>query len=276
MKIRSVLLSLAAVLLAASCSSVRVTSDWDREADFSRYRSFHLVPPVPAQKPGDAVRNPLFNREVMAEITPIMVSKGYTESAMKEDADMLIVFRAVLEHERDWVPPEYHVGRRGRVWRTKPGHQIHYKEGTLVIDIIDNARKELIWQGRPDDCRVVVPSFDKQGGKIEAALGDLKREIVTITAGQKIAYVADCSYTADNVDKIAGLARAADILFCEAAFLERDSEKARARQHLTARQAGLIARSAGVKHFIPFHFSPRYQGLQEELESEAQKAFREG
>jgi ribonuclease Z len=88
--------------------------------------------------------------------------------------------------------------------------------------------------------------------------------------------VADCSYSTDNVDKIVGLARAADILFCEAAFLERDSEKARAREHLTARQAGLIAGSAGVKHFIPFHFSPRYQGLEEELEREAQAAFREG
>ncbi len=139
-----------------------------------------------------------------------------------------------------------------------------------------NELKELIWQGRPDDWMVTVPRLDEAGGAVEAALGALKKEVVTITAGQKIAYVADCSYAADNVDKIVHLAGDADIMFCEAAFLERDSEKARAKEHLTARQAGLIARLAGVKHFIPFHFSPRYQGLEEELESEAQKAFREG
>jgi ribonuclease Z len=139
-----------------------------------------------------------------------------------------------------------------------------------------NELKDLIWQGRPDDCRVVVPTLDEEGGAIEAALGDLKNEIVTINAGQKITYVADCAYSIDNVDKIVGLARGADIMFCEAAFLERDGEKARAREHLTARQAGLIARSARVKHFIPFHFSPRYQGLEEELEQEAQEAFRKG
>jgi ribonuclease Z len=136
--------------------------------------------------------------------------------------------------------------------------------------------KELLWQGHPDDRTLSVPRLDEESAPADVSLGDLKREIVAITAGQKIAYVADCSYRTENIDKIVGLARAADILFCEAAFLERDSEKARAREHLTARQAGLIARSAGVKHFIPFHFSPRYQGIQEELESEAQKAFRGG
>ncbi len=134
--------------------------------------------------------------------------------------------------------------------------------------------KEMIWQGRPDDCRVIVPQPGAERGAVEVTLGELKKEMVTVTAGQKIVYVADCSYTVDNVDKIVDLARGADMMFCEAAFLERDGEKARAKEHLTARQAGLIARSAGVKHFAPFHFSPRYQGLEEELEREALAAFR--
>jgi len=136
--------------------------------------------------------------------------------------------------------------------------------------------KELLWQGRPDDWTVSVPRLDAESAPAEVSLGELKKEIIAVTAGQKIAYVADCSYSADNVDRIVGLARAADIFFCEAAFLERDREKARAKEHLTARQAGLIARSAGVKQFTAFHFSPRYQGLEEELEREAQEAFREG
>jgi ribonuclease Z len=150
-------------------------------------------------------------------------------------------------------------------------HENGYAVGPWLKEL-----KELIWQGRPDDSRVSVPRLNKQDGTAEVALGALKKEIVAITAGHKIAYVADCSYSTDNVDKIVGLACAADILFCEAAFLEKDSEKARAKEHLTARQAGLIARSAGVKYFTAFHFSPRYQGLQEELEREAQAAFREG
>ena len=108
----------------------------------------------------------------------------------------------------------------------------------------------------------------------EISLGELKKEVVAITPGQKIVYVADCSYSPDNVDRIVKLAGGADIFFCEAAFLDRDRDKARAKNHLTARQAGTIAREAGVKQLHIFHFSPRYEESPEHLEKEAQEAFR--
>ena len=85
--------------------------------------------------------------------------------------------------------------------------------------------------------------------------------------------MADCCYTRDNVERIVNLAQGADLLFCEAAFLEEDSDKARDKGHLTARQAGLIAREAGVKLLQVFHFSPRYSERAESLTQEAQEAF---
>lgn len=134
--------------------------------------------------------------------------------------------------------------------------------------------KELIWQGRPDDWMVSVPGPGGKSDAHEVMLGKLKNEIVTITPGQKIVYVADCSYSPDNVDKIVNLARGADIFFCEAAFLDQDRDKAREKNHLTARQAGSIARAAKVKLLQLFHFSPRYGECPERLEQEAREAFR--
>ena len=43
--------------------------------------------------------------------------------------------------------------------------------------------------------------------------------------------------------------------------------------HLTARQAGSIARAAGAKLVIPFHFSPRYAGREAELRREVEAAW---
>jgi len=135
--------------------------------------------------------------------------------------------------------------------------------------------KEHIWEGKPESTVVRVP-LDR-GDTVElreAALGDLREKIVTITAGQKIAYVADCRHSRENEEKIVKLVEGADIFFCEAAFLEKDRDKADAKDHLTAKQAGLLARRAGVKSLKVFHFSPRYEECPEMLEQEAQSAFK--
>jgi ribonuclease Z len=107
-------------------------------------------------------------------------------------------------------------------------------------------------------------------------LGELTEQIARISPGQKITYVTDAGYCPANEEKIIALARNADHFYVETAFLEKDETIARKKYHLTARQAGLLARKAGVKQIHPFHFSPRYQGRGEELEREAREAFGNG
>jgi ribonuclease Z len=104
-------------------------------------------------------------------------------------------------------------------------------------------------------------------------LGDLKDALINITPGQKLAYVTDVLYSPENVARIVTLAKAADVLYCEAAYLDRDEPLAGERCHLTAKQAGLIAREAGVRRLALFHFSPRYQGETEAFYREAREAF---
>ena len=45
-----------------------------------------------------------------------------------------------------------------------------------------------------------------------------------------------------------------DIFFCESPFLAEEEARGQERYHLTARQAGLIAREANVKKLNVFHF----------------------
>jgi len=58
-------------------------------------------------------------------------------------------------------------------------------------------------------------------------------------------------------------------------FLDEDREHAERKAHLTARAAGEIARAAAVKSVVPFHFSPRYLGREDELRRELEAAWRE-
>ncbi len=56
-------------------------------------------------------------------------------------------------------------------------------------------------------------------------------------------------------------------------FLHEDEKLAAERNHLTARQAGELAKAAGAAKLAPFHFSPRYEGRHEALVEEAAQAF---
>ena len=130
--------------------------------------------------------------------------------------------------------------------------------------------KKYIREGKSDDFIIEAPAEE---GIKKFRFKELKNEITTITKGQKITYVVDAIFSKENIDKIISLAEGSDIFYCEATFLEEDIERAKERYHLTARQAGELARRAGVKRLEIFHFSPRYNYMEGRLYKEAMDEF---
>lgn len=137
-----------------------------------------------------------------------------------------------------------------------------------------NTLKEHIVKESPDE--LVMRAWWKEKENVREVfipLGELRSRAVKITPGRKVVYVTDALYSKENVEKIVHLARDADILFIETTFLHDDIHRAQATYHLTAHQAGEIARLAGVKRIVPFHFSPKYKGSEHLLIEEATKSF---
>lgn len=135
--------------------------------------------------------------------------------------------------------------------------------------------KAAVRRGESDDF-VVTARWRLPGGAEHCRrfrLGDVRDRLVRETRGQKIAYVVDTIFTPQNAARVAALVRGADLFFCEAPFLSEDEEQARKRYHLTARQAGLLARAANARKLVVFHFSPRYAGQAERIYQEAHEAF---
>lgn len=79
-------------------------------------------------------------------------------------------------------------------------------------------------------------------------------------------------YSGDTeaTENLALFAERADILLCEASGLDKDKEFVRGN-HMTARQAGELARKARVKELIITHFYPEYD--LEELRTQAQEGY---
>jgi len=79
-------------------------------------------------------------------------------------------------------------------------------------------------------------------------------DVSTPRRGQVFAFVMDTRWCDSAVE----LARGADLLVCESTYLDRDRELAEEHAHLTARQAGELARAAGARRLVLTHYSQRY------------------
>ena len=85
--------------------------------------------------------------------------------------------------------------------------------------------------------------------------------------------MTDLRYTASNLRALQRLLDGVDLLSIEVVFLDADADHAARRNHLTARQAGTIARQIGARRVVPFHFSPRYEGRAGDLSAEVHAAW---
>ncbi len=127
-------------------------------------------------------------------------------------------------------------------------------------------RKEIL-DGNISDGTYEIPGHGTFAKKL------LFSSLFEIKKGRKVSYVVDTVFSPETQKKIIELAHCSDDFYCECAFLDVDSDKAQCNHHLTARQAGILAREAEVKRLFPIHFSKRYNERWQELCDEARTEF---
>ncbi|GAA4979422.1 ribonuclease Z [Yinghuangia aomiensis] len=118
------------------------------------------------------------------------------------------------------------------------------------------------------DGRRMLPERLAEYGVTGPAVGRLQREgsvdidgklvvldeVSEVRRGQSFAFVMDTRLC----DAVFELADGTDMLVCESTFLHEDEALAEAHGHLTARQAGAVAREARARLLVLTHFSQRY------------------
>ena len=138
------------------------------------------------------------------------------------------------------------------------------------------AVKRAVIAGAADDTPIDVQWHDRNGAHGGTRpLGEL-RSTLELVPGRRVGYVTDIRYTEANLGALDRLLAGVDILFIESVFLAAQTDHAERKNHLTAAQAGAIARRLGARAVVPFHFSPRYEGRAAEVLAEVQAAWRGG
>ncbi len=177
------------------------------------------------------------------------------------------VSTTVLEHRTACLGFAIEEAAHINVWKNRL-EQMGLPVGQWLRDL-----KRAIGEGKPDDHPIRIWSRADPDQVRELPLAAV-RDILTVTPGQKIAYVTDVADTPANRSAIVALAGNADLLFIESAFAQADVALAAERAHLTTAAAGHIAREAHVRRVEPFHFSPRYAGEEQRMLDEVMVAFR--
>lgn len=153
------------------------------------------------------------------------------------------------------------------VWKSRLA-ELELPVGPWLKDL-----KAAVLRGAPDDTPVRAPAAGGMGERV-FTLGALKAAVLQFVPGDKICYVTDVAFTPGNVERICALAAGASQLYIETTFLDQDRQHAASKMHLTARQAGSIARMAGARRVVPFRFSPRYEQREGDLRRELEAARR--
>jgi hypothetical protein len=160
-------LSITFLLILTGCSTIQIFSDFDRTADFSKYKSFAWL------QRSDSIQNlyydnPLIEKNLKFYVNKEMSVRGYAIDITHPD--LLLEYHSMVEKKQQIVNnpvcsnptytyynpyyspyrynPAFPYGYNNTPYITGYTTQvIDYNEGTLVIDIIDRKQGQLIWRG---------------------------------------------------------------------------------------------------------------------------------
>jgi hypothetical protein len=137
----------ATLLLGGCATGPTIRADEDPGANFALYNTYGFIPELEGE---DFGYQSLLTQYLKNAISQEMEARGYRPAA---EPDLLINFYVnTKEKIRSTTTPVsggYYGYRRGYYggWGGYETQVTQYTEGTLSIDIVDGARRQLVWEG---------------------------------------------------------------------------------------------------------------------------------
>jgi hypothetical protein len=151
-----------------ACSTMRIATDYDQDADFSQYKTYQWIPHKPSVGPKRLLDHALAEKRIKSSVESTLAAKSITR-AVGGKPDFLIAFHIGAQNKVDVTTYGYRYGPRGRWWGRHVDVQ-RYKEGTLILDFVDGQSKQLFWRGTAVDA-VYRPK--DLGDKLNEAVGKI-------------------------------------------------------------------------------------------------------
>jgi hypothetical protein len=169
---RSFVVLLLVVFASGCASKPKLRSAYDDTVDFSQYSTYNIY--ADAGPESDSYQS-LFSQYMVTAINKEMQDRGYT---LSDAPDLLVNFNANLQ-DKTKVTTSPSMGMSGGYYGYRGGyydpwggygygtdtHVSQYTEGTFNIDLVDPARKMLVWEAVSVG-RITDDTFDNLQQKV--------------------------------------------------------------------------------------------------------------
>ena len=165
MRISTFVTAIGLMLLGTIAQAQTVTYDFDRTANFSKFKTY-------AWTPGTELTDPLNHERVVRSVDSQLAAKGLTKVDASANPDVLVAYHASFEKNLQLNALGSGWGRFGGL-RSGTITTETIVMGTLVVDIMDASKRAMVWRGIAN-------------GEIDAKAKPEKREKTINRAAQKL------------------------------------------------------------------------------------------
>jgi hypothetical protein len=168
--------SITALIALSGCSSIKVTTDYDRSAPFGVYRTYALEPPAKVPP-----LSPTVDAALRESLREHLGARAIREIAPNENPELAVVPHVSLQQRysvQQYTSWGYGPGMwpysRGfyGVWVGAPftyNTITSYTEGTLILDFVDAATQRLVFRGTATS--TVTRDSERNANKVREAVG---------------------------------------------------------------------------------------------------------
>ena len=136
---------------AVGCTSIDVKTDFDQSADFSKFQTFAFAGMTDLDQAG-LLSNSLIRKRIETAIGQELTKKGLKSVTLEQKPDLFVHYwmgvkdKQVIEATGPAMGGYGWYGRYGYGGAYGGATTYDYQEGTLITDLIESTRKDLVWR----------------------------------------------------------------------------------------------------------------------------------
>src|SRR5574338_1654802 len=133
------------------CTSIDVKTDFDQSVDFTKFRTFAFAGMTDLNRTG-LLSNHLTRKRIETAVERELAKKSLTQVGLEQHPDLFVHYWVGVKDKQRLETTGPTMGAYG--WHGRYGYgagyggvtTYEYREGTLIMDLIESTKNELVWR----------------------------------------------------------------------------------------------------------------------------------